>query len=35
MKEKEIIINSTIEMIKECEDMELIYLIFSMLSGRD
>lgn len=35
MKEKEVIINSTIEMIKKCEDMGLIYLIFSMLSDRD
>ena len=35
MREKEVIINSIIEMIKKCEDMGLIYLIFGMLSGRD
>lgn len=35
MTNKEIIINSIIDLLKNCEDMELLYLILSMLSGGD
>ena len=35
MTERENIINIIKELLNECEDIELLYLILSMLSGGD
>lgn len=35
MSEKENIINSIIELLKNCNDMELLYFILSLLSAAD
>ena len=35
MFEKENLINAIIETLKNCNDIELLYLVLSMLSGAD
>lgn len=35
MKEKEILINNIIELLKNCNDTELLYLVQSLLSSAE